>query len=137
LSPLSRILLYDGECGFCDASVRFLLGRDREGKIRFAPLQGEFARIVIERNPELATVDSLIWVEQSAEGERFWTHSEGAIRGALALGGAWRLLAVLRWIPRPLRDAVYTAFARVRHRIFGRRAACRIPTAQERARFLE
>ena len=54
-----------------------------------------------------------------------------------ALGGGWRLLSVLRIIPTPLLDVVYRLVARVRYRVFGQLEACPIPSAADRARFLD
>ena len=34
-----NILLFDGECIMCDGTVKFILERDPEAKISFAPLQ--------------------------------------------------------------------------------------------------
>jgi predicted DCC family thiol-disulfide oxidoreductase YuxK len=136
MSGSSPVLLYDGLCGFCDASVRFLLRRDRTGQIRYAPLQGEFARGVIARHPELTAVDALILVEQGPQGERCWIRSDAVLRVVPLLGGGWRLVSLLRGVPRPLRDTFYAAFARVRHRVSRQRADCRIPEDSERSRFL-
>ncbi|MEZ4416541.1 MAG: DCC1-like thiol-disulfide oxidoreductase family protein [Gemmatimonadota bacterium] len=133
------ILLFDGLCGFCDGTVRFVLARDRSGSVRFAPLQGTFAASVLERHPELRDVDSLVLVESSANGqeERVWVRSEGAIRLALHLGGVWRLAGLLRVLPRGLRDRLYDGFARNRYRWFTRYESCRVPDAAVRPRFLD
>ena len=134
----SPVLLYDGLCGFCDGTVQFILKHDRRGELRFATLQGEFARGVIERHPELAGVDSLVLVERGASGEeRIYVRSEGALQVARYLGGGWTLARGLRVVPRFLRDLVYDGFARVRYRVFGRYDACPIPSAEQRARFID
>jgi predicted DCC family thiol-disulfide oxidoreductase YuxK len=52
------------------------------------------------------------------------------------LGGVWRVVAWLRFMPRVLRDGTYRVIARNRYRWFGKRETCRVPTAEERARFL-
>ena len=57
------VVLYDGVCGFCNHAVQFLLRADRRGELRFAALQGDFARGVIDRHPELASLDSLVFVD--------------------------------------------------------------------------
>ena len=44
---------------------------------------------------------------------------------------------VLRWIPLPLLDFGYRAFAKRRYRLFGRYDVCHVPTPSERARFLD
>jgi predicted DCC family thiol-disulfide oxidoreductase YuxK len=63
--------------------------------------------------------------------------SEAALRTVAALGGGWRLVALARVVPRAVRDAAYDVVARSRHRWFGRRVACRVPSPAERARFVD
>jgi predicted DCC family thiol-disulfide oxidoreductase YuxK len=46
-------------------------------------------------------------------------------------------LFVFWLVPRPLRDLAYDFVARRRTRWFGRRSSCRVPTPEERGRFLE
>jgi predicted DCC family thiol-disulfide oxidoreductase YuxK len=69
--------------------------------------------------------------------ERVRTRSDAALAIVAGLGGAWRLVAALRLVPRPIRDALYGFVARRRRRWFGRRDACRVPTAGERELFLD
>ncbi len=132
------VLLYDGLCGFCNGTVQFILARDPSGSMRFAPLQGEFARRVLDRHPELRSVDSLILVRPGATPgeERALVRSEAVLGIADYLGGAWRAADVLRLVPRPLRDWGYDLFARFRYRLFGRYDACPVPSPEVRARFL-
>ena len=131
-------LLYDGACGLCAASVRFVLKHERRHELRFAPLQGTLAAAVRARHPALAQTDSMIWVEP-AEGrvpERTFVRSAAALRAATYLGGAWRLAAVGWLVPRPIRDAVYDVIARHRHAMFGGEQ-CYLPPPDLRARFLD
>lgn len=132
------VLLYDGLCGFCDGTVQFILKHDRRGTLRFATLQGDFARDVIARHPELAGVDSLVLVERDAAGrERVHVRSDGALHVARYLGGAWHLARATAIVPRVIRDLAYDGFARIRYRVFGRYDACPIPTPEQRARFID
>ena len=131
------VLLYDGNCGFCDRTVKFALKRDPGGILRFASLQGAYGTEVQARHPELAGVDSLVWVEGSRKTERVWVRSDGALRFAAYVGGVWGVMAVLgRIVPRALRDAAYDAFARRRYRWFGTSANCKLPQPHELARFI-
>jgi predicted DCC family thiol-disulfide oxidoreductase YuxK len=131
------VLLYDGVCGFCDATVQFIIDRDRRGEMRFAPLQGEFAADVLQRHPELKTVDSLILVERTSSGvERISTRSEAVVRIGEYLGHGWGAARLLRIVPRFLRDAGYDLFARFRYRLFGRLDSCPVPAPAVRARFI-
>ncbi len=138
LLPAGPVLLYDGLCGFCNRTVQFVLAHDRRGVLRFAPLQGEFARQVQARHPELAGVDSLILVEpdMARHGERVFVRSAGALRVAQYLGGPWRMTTALHIVPRVVRDWAYDLFARHRSRWFGRYETCPLPSPEQRARFI-
>lgn len=133
------VLLYDGLCGFCDRTVRFILARDPGGAMRFAPLQGEFAREILQRHPVLHGVDSLVLVDAEAMDPAIppLLRSDAILAIADYLGLPWRAAAVFRLVPRALRDWGYDLFARHRYRLFGRYDSCPLPNAAVRARFIE
>ena len=131
------MLLYDGTCGFCAASVQFVLRHERNQSLRFAGLESELGRSIRARHPELATVDSMIWVEPRPDGERLLVRSAAALRTARYLGGPWRLAIVGYIVPRILRDALYDVIARHRHRFTRGGERCYIPSPAVRARFLD
>jgi predicted DCC family thiol-disulfide oxidoreductase YuxK len=128
------VLLYDGSCGMCSRVVQFVLRHDRKGTLRFASLQGAWARQVTESRPSLRGVDSVVWVE--ADGEAL-VRSAAALRVMTGLGGVWRLATVLWIVPRPVRDAVYDFVARHRHRSAAPAEQCFIPPPAARERFLD
>lgn len=155
-TPVSApLLLYDGDCGVCTRTVRFMLARDRDKRtVRFASLQGRVAEEILARHPGLTGVDSMVWVmpepgspsaREQARGsmrepskEQVRVRSGAVIGAGIYLGGPWGVLArVLRLIPRVLRDAAYDAFARVRKRIPGLRRTCFLPTPEESERILD
>jgi predicted DCC family thiol-disulfide oxidoreductase YuxK len=127
------ILLFDGECNLCNGVVRFVAPRDRGGAIRFAALQSE-AGVALQRRFGLDPddLDTVVLVE----GDRCHRKSDAALRVARRLSGAWPVLALLRVVPRPLRDWAYDRFAERRYRWFGRSDACLVPTRELRERFL-
>lgn len=138
MEPTGPVLLYDGHCGFCNWAVRMVLGADRQGRFRFAPLDGELASSVLSRNPGLRGVDSLVLVEGTdAAPEAVYVRSEAVLRSVRLLGGAWRLLLVFAVVPRPVRDWAYDVFARCRYRLFGRYETCPVPPREARSRFLD
>ncbi len=127
------IVLFDGVCNLCSGAVQFIIRRDPEGRFRFASLQSPLGEELLARfgiDPGL--LDSVILVE----GDRWSKESDAALRVARGLGGAWKALAVLRVIPRPIRDAVYRLIARNRYRWFGKKESCWLPTPELRERFL-
>ena len=132
------VLVYDGECGFCEKSVRRVLARDRRGELRFAARNSHYGTALLARHPALVDVDSMLWVEPEFGGrEEIFTRSDAVIRIARYLGGMSRVLELARIIPSPIRDAAYRLVARHRHRLGHHDDQCLIPTEAERARFLD
>lgn len=140
MSEQSAILLYDGTCGFCAKSVQFVLAREkRRFSLRFAPLQSDIGLEVQRRHPDLANVDSVIWLEPAANGapESVSVRSTAVFHVLRYLGGVWTFLAALGAIvPRFVRDGVYDLVARHRHKLIRADASCLLPTPEQRARFL-
>ena len=129
----SPILLFDGVCNFCAASVRFVIQRDPAGAFRFASLQSETARELLrEHNLDPDAMDSVVLIE----GGHAWRESDAGLRVCRRLVWPWRWLWPLRFVPRVLRDAVYRFIARNRYRWFGKSDTCMVPTPEVRARFL-
>lgn len=127
-------MLYDGVCRFCHASVRFLIARDPEGKLKFASQQSAVGRTMMEKAGfDGLTSDTLILVADGKASIR----SDAAIRILAQLGGPWKLMRVFRIVPRFLRDAAYALFARHRYRLFGKLDACSLPSPEHRSRFLD
>jgi predicted DCC family thiol-disulfide oxidoreductase YuxK len=127
------IVLFDGVCNLCNGTVRFLLKRDRQKKLRFAPLQGDFGQALLaSRERNQAAPDSFILLDNG----HVYTHSSAALRVFYHLGGRWRILSYLRVIPRFIRDGIYRFIAANRYRWFGKRDTCMVPEKGVMERFL-
>ena len=134
------VVFFDGVCGLCDRFVRFLLERDRSGRIRFTPLQGELARTVLPRhglNPD--DLDSVVVISRwQHSSERALTRAAAVLYTLDVLGGWWRILArVAKVVPAPLANWLYDLVARIRYKVFGRFEACPLPRPEWRERFFE
>ncbi len=128
------VVLFDGTCNLCNGAVQFVVRRDPRGRFRFAPLQSAAAQKLLAPGGGLpALPDSIVLVHQG----RVRTKSGAALAIARGLRWPWPLLTVFWLVPAPLRDFVYDWIARHRHRWFGRRDACMLPTPALRARFLD
>jgi predicted DCC family thiol-disulfide oxidoreductase YuxK len=126
--------LFDGVCNLCNGTVQFLLKHDREKKLRFASLQGSFGQSVLARYRQgKAAQDSFILLDNG----NIYTHSTGALRVLMHLGGGWKILSLLRVFPPFIRDGVYRFIARNRYRWFGKRDSCMVPGEGVRERFLD
>ena len=137
--PADLILLYDGVCGFCNQSVQSILKYDKRGTMRFAALQSDFGRAVINRHPFLSNVDSIILLEKFPHTgeEKVLIRSTAALGVISYLGGLWRILLLFYIIPRPIRDFFYDLFAKYRYRFFGKYDSCMLPPPDVRSRFID
>jgi predicted DCC family thiol-disulfide oxidoreductase YuxK len=130
-------VLFDGECGFCDRAVVWLLARDRRRVLHFAPLQGEAAARLRAVHAEIPhETDTMVYVVADRAGEHVYLRSEAVFRVLAELPGAWRFVARLEWLPRAFSDWCYGLFARNRYRLFGKIDACSVPQPEQRARFV-
>ena len=128
------IVFYDGVCGLCNHTVQFLLKRDMAQTLKFAALQGETAR---RRTDLPRDMKSVVFVANHGTAqEKIYFRSDAALQMLGQLGGFWRVVSWLRIIPRPIRDTIYDAIAKRRYRWFGKFDVCRVPSPEQRARFL-
>ena len=130
-----EILFYDGACGLCHRTVLFVLAHDREGAFRFAPIGGASFSAAFPVAERERLPDSI--VVRRSDGA-ILERSDAAAHLLARLGGGWRVLgALLRAIPRPIRDGGYDWVARNRKRWFPKPDdACPIVPAHLRARFV-
>lgn len=126
------IVFFDGVCGMCNGVVDLLLRIDRKHKFYYAPLQGETAARLLPPLPEKPEEWSMILLD----GRQMYDQSDGSLQVYRRLGGIWWFLSLARIVPRFIRNPMYRVIARNRYRWFGKRDQCRIPTPEERARFL-
>jgi predicted DCC family thiol-disulfide oxidoreductase YuxK len=124
------VIFFDGVCGLCNKFVDFLIVRDKKHIFLFAPLQGVTAKQML---PPIADMESVIFLETSGLSDK----STAAIRILIYLGGIWILAGIFLAVPKFIRDPIYNVIAKNRYKMFGKKESCRIPTPEERARFLD
>ncbi len=149
---MNQIILFDGVCNLCNASVNFIIDHDSKKKFQFASLQSEFAQSLIinsssenklftpkgiiplnqEIQKELNSLNSIIYFEDNV----FYQKSEAALRIAKHLDGIYKLISAGKILPTSLRDFIYEYIARNRYRWFGKSESCRMPTPELKDRFL-
>lgn len=126
-------MLYDGNCGLCARSVRWILDHERDHDILFAPLQGPTAALARQRYPRIPqSVDSVVYID--ARGAHL--RSKAMLHAARHLRAPWRWGHALRWSPGFVLDLAYRVVAAVRYRLWGHADACRLVTPEQRRRFL-
>jgi predicted DCC family thiol-disulfide oxidoreductase YuxK len=132
----ANVVLVDGMCVICNRIVAFILDHDPQGLFYFAHLQGPLAQQALSRHGrDPHDIDGVyLLAEVGTPSERLL--ADGAA-GREIWPRLFKAAIVLRWIPLPVLNFFYRAFARNRYRLFGKYDACRVPTLDERGRFLE
>lgn len=130
---MNKIILFDGECNFCDRSVQFIIKRDPEGYYKFASLQSGTGQKILKECSVPDNIDSFILIDNN----RYYSKSSAALRICKNLKGLWKLFYFLLIVPRPIRDFFYDIIAKNRHKWFGKKESCLLPSPDIRERFLE
>lgn len=126
--------MFDGVCNLCNASVQFVIKRDRDNTFKFASLQSAYGQQLMQREGfSTENLTSFILVENG----KAYRRSTAALRVAKQLPGAWPLLYVFILVPPFIRNAVYDFIAANRYRWFGKQEACMVPTPELRSRFIQ
>ena len=129
---MTGIILFDGQCIFCDHSVQFILKRDVDEVFQFASLQSDIGQQLLKQYNVDSSMDSIVVIYMN----KLYTQSDAAIVIAQQFKGLWKLLTVVKFIPKWLRDKMYVVIAKNRYRLFGEMDTCRIPTEEEKRRFI-
>lgn len=130
------LLLFDGECGFCNRSVKFFLKHERKkngrGAMHFVPLNSPNGAMLRDYFDIDKNIDSIILIRSHGA----YIKSCAALRLTLYMKGLWPLLAVFLIIPPFLRNPLYDLVAKNRMRFFGRVQQCALLQDEEQERFI-
>ena len=131
-----HLVFFDGECGFCDRTVQWLLKNDDLEQLYFAPLQGELAQEVLPQFEFPPNLDSIVYVRHLDVEPEAFIYSDAAGEILRVLPARWSWMRIAWIVPRAVRDMVYRAFAARRIQWFGRVEACRLPDERQSRRLL-
>ena len=129
---MSAIVLFDGECNFCDASVQFIIKRDSKSYFQFAAQQSDIGEALKREYGVSMSLDSILVIDQ----HKVYNSSDAALHISKHLNGLWSYLRFLKVIPKPIREVVYKFIAKNRYAWFGKKDSCMIPSPEVRNRFL-
>lgn len=129
---MEKIILFDGECNFCNRIVQFIIKRDPTGIFKFSSLQSVVGKEMLLKYNVPGNIDSLVLIED----DHCYFRSTAALRIFKNLNGAWRVTKYLLMVPRPIRDFFYSIISKYRYQLFGKKNDCMIPSPEDRKRFL-
>jgi len=127
------VFLYDGDCGFCSKSVNFLLDHSTEESMSFCAIQSEFASEIFKNQGMKADLKSSYLLKQG----KVYADSSAVLHALSLCRYPAKLLSAFLIVPAVLRNPIYRLIAKNRHAISGLLSdRCRIPTSDERKRFI-
>jgi len=126
------IVIFDGVCTLCNASVDFLMRNDATGRILFTSSQSEQGAALLATHGVITSPETIYVIDDG----KIFAEADAVLHLVRYLKSGFKLLNVFKIIPRPIRNMVYRFVARNRYAWFGKKETCRVPTPEERSRFL-
>lgn len=125
-------VFYDGDCGFCNFWIQWILKNDHKDQFLFSSLQSDFGQDFLKErgleNKELSTI--YLWKPKSF----YLTKSQAALAIARILGGKYAIVGNLNFFPNFISDFVYDQIAKNRLKLASQK--CFLPNKKERAKFI-
>jgi predicted DCC family thiol-disulfide oxidoreductase YuxK len=132
-NSVDQVVLFDGVCNLCSASVQFIIRHNKNADLKFASLQSEFGQSQLTKFQLSYEVKTIIFV---TDGKAL-VRSNAALELCKYLDGFYPYLKILKIFPLFLRDLVYNIIARNRYSWFGKKDQCWIPTPDLANRFMK
>lgn len=130
-----KIILFDGVCNLCDASIQYVIKHDKDDVFRFVDLQSELGQKLLKHigiNP--IHIDSIVLYEP---GIAYYYKSTAALQIAKGLKGIFTVATVFQILPTGFRDLIYEYVAKNRYQWYGKKESCLVPTPALKSKFLE
>ncbi|MFT5248411.1 MAG: putative DCC family thiol-disulfide oxidoreductase YuxK [bacterium] len=129
-----KVILFDGVCNLCNASVNFVIRNDKKGVFKFAPLQSDFGETTLKTHRiNSKDTDSIILIDD----DKCYTKSSAALYIAKGLSGAYPLLFGFIIVPKFMRNLVYDFVAKNRYKWYGKKESCMVPTPELKEKFID
>jgi len=130
-----KIILFDGVCNLCNGSVVFVLKRERNPQFRFASIQSEMGKALLQRCGLPSDYSqAVVYMDRGI----IHFGSSAALKIGQGLRFPWSVISSIGLIvPKIFRDWVYSQIGKHRYQWFGRRDVCMVPTKELRIRFYD
>ncbi len=133
MSASKPIVLFDGVCNLCNSTVQFIIKHDPEAKILFSSLQGNFGQNTLRKHGlQTDNFDTFLFIKEG----QIYDRSSAFLQMSAELQRPYKYLQFLSFVPKPIRDGVYSLISKNRYRLFGKSKVCMIPSKELKSRFL-
>jgi len=129
---MNNVVLFDGVCNLCNRSVDFIIRNEKSDKLQFASLQSDIGKGITSKSGLDEIPDSVMLYVDG----KLLVRSDAILAICAYLKRPYVYGTIFRYVPKVLRDSVYRLIAKNRYQWFGKRETCRVPSAEEREKFL-
>jgi predicted DCC family thiol-disulfide oxidoreductase YuxK len=130
----NKIILFDGVCNLCNSSVQFIIKHDKKDSFRFASLQSDLGREIVNHiGFDVTKTDSIVLYEP---GKAYYTKAQAAFKIAQELSGIYRLLGLFSSLPQFITNTFYDYIAKNRYKWYGKKESCMLPSTELKDKFL-
>jgi predicted DCC family thiol-disulfide oxidoreductase YuxK len=129
---MNNIVLFDGVCNLCNRSVDFIIRHEKSHKLQFASLQSDVGKSIVNKSGFDEIPDSVMLYVDG----KLLIRSDAVLAISTYLKRPYAYGIIFKYVPKILSDSVYNLIAKNRYRWFGKKETCRVPSADERERFL-
>ena len=128
-----KIILFDGDCSFCNSTVDYLFKKNSKRSLYFTSQQSRIGKELLEKNNLPSNLDTIYFYSEGKVYEK----ATAFFHIAKELDSPWRYFSFLRQItPRSLGNWCYDRIAKRRHLLLGKKDSCRLMTKEEQQYFL-
>ena len=127
-----NIVLFDGVCNLCNATVLFLIKHDKQENLHFVSLQSDAGKHILNQFGIPNHFNSVLFIKKG----QVFNKSEAVIEITKSLMGWPRIFRYIAVLPIGFRNMCYDLIAKNRYSIFGKRDHCSIPKEAIKKRFL-
>lgn len=137
-----KIILFDGVCHLCTASIQFIIKRDSNSLFKFAYLQSSIGQALCKQlNIPTDNLSTLVYIENKENNgnvisQYSYYKSDAVLQIGIKLGWPWKFGLFCLIVPKPIRDRIYDFIAKHRYQWFGKSQECWMPTDDLKQRFL-
>ncbi len=124
------IVMYDGNCGFCNTYIQFILDNKPSEKLRFIAQQSAKGLALIKQLQIQGHETSIIVIEN----KHYYQKATAIFKMMKYLGSSWRYLHCLSIIPSIITNTIYNIVSKYRYQLAPKQ--CRLITKEEQAFFL-
>lgn len=129
-----KIILFDGVCNLCDATVQYVIKKDVKDVFRFVAIQSELGQKIINYiKVDTSQTDSIILY---IPGKAYFVKADAAFNIAKELGGLISLTSIFSVLPKFLKNFGYDFVAKNRYKWYGKKDSCMMPTPELKSKFL-